>query len=157
VSWALAVVALSFSLIALPGWAVRAGQESAETRKQPVSVGRWTGNLPPETRMGINDAGTIRYYDERTVVDLVGLTTNGLAEPYRNGTGSLYEALENMEPGERPDYFFVYSTWTEGLENSGVFGDGPLRSFALTRPLGKTVAGCRASYGSHAPFHYWFV
>ena len=143
-SRALLGLALLFSLIALPAWAAKMGQESAETREQPVSIGRWIDrNLPPGARVGVNDAGAMRYYGDRPVVDLVGLTTNGLAEPYRNGTASLYEALEDMEPGERPDYFFVYPTWTEGLGDSGVLGDEPLRSFVLTRPLPNTVTGQR--------------
>ncbi len=153
VSGALVGLALLFSLGTLPDWAVKAGQESAQIREQQVSAGNWiTENLPPKAKVGVNDAGALRYYGEHPIVDLIGLTTNGLAEPYRNGMGSLYEALERMEPGERPDYFVIYpySEWVGDLANSGVFGNEPLQSFVLTRSTavtgGEVVSAFKADW-----------
>ncbi|HZG62439.1 MAG TPA: hypothetical protein VEY13_02860, partial [Rubrobacteraceae bacterium] len=101
--------ALVFSLIALPAWAVKMGQESAEIREQQISIGLWVrNNLPPEARVAVNDAGAIRYYGDHAIVDLVGLVTNRFTEPSRSGPGSIYEALEGMAPEQRPDYFVIY-------------------------------------------------
>ena len=52
-------------------------------------------------------------------VDLIGLTTNGLALPTRNGVGSLYERWRKMPEEKRPDYFAIYPTWFPGFEVPG--------------------------------------
>lgn len=143
--------ALVFSFIALPVWAVKMGQESAEIREQQISVGLWVrSNLPPESKVAVNDAGAIRYYGDRAIVDLVGLVTNGFAEPSRSGSGSIYEALEGMAPEQRPDYFVIYPDWFEGLENSGILGE-EIQSFTLLRETritgGREVMVYKADWG----------
>ena len=55
-------------------------RNASNIRDHQVAVGRWVHeNLPEDAVVGINDAGAIAYYGERTVVDLVGLVTNGSA------------------------------------------------------------------------------
>ena len=151
---ALAVFALVFSVFSLPMWATTAGGASSHIREQQVTVGKWIKeNLPEDARVGINDAGAMRYYGGHPTVDLVGLTTNGLALPYRNGMGSLYEALEKMPEEKRPDYFSVYPNWVSGLQASGVIGE-EIESFTMSsRPNvagivgGGTVAVYKANWG----------
>jgi hypothetical protein len=159
---ALAVFALVFSVFSLPMWATTAGGASSHIREQQVTVGKWLEeNLPPDARVAINDAGAMRYYGGHPTVDLVGLTTNGLALPYRNGMGSLYEALEDMPEEKRPDYFSVYPGWVSGLEASGVIGE-EIENFTMSsRPRvsgivgGDTVVVYEANWdmaGSGEPF-----
>lgn len=94
------------------------------------------------TRVGINDAGAVRYYGGgHPTVDLIGLTTNGLALPTRNGTGSLYEALERMPENERPDYFSIYPSWLSGMQPSGVFGREVKRFSLSDRPNLPSIVG----------------
>ena len=136
---ALAGFAVLGSLLGLPVWAATTGGNSLEIQEQQVTVGYWIKeNLPPGVRVGINDAGAIRYYGGHPTVDLIGLTTNGLALPYRNGVGSLYEALEKMPEEKRPDYFAIYPTWFPGFDASGVF-DEEVAMFSL--PSRSEVAG----------------
>ena len=139
---ALAVFALIFSVFSLPIWATTAGGASSHIREQQVTVGKWLKeNLPPGARVGINDAGAMRYYGGHPTVDLVGLTTNGLALPYRNGMGSLYEALERMPEEKRPDYFSVYPGWVSGLEASGIVGEEIERFTMSPRPRVSGIVG----------------
>lgn len=139
-SLALAGFALLFSLAVLPGWVQRIGRQSAEIREQQVSVGAWIeDNLPEGAIVGLNDAGAIRFVSGHPTVDLVGLTTNGLALPTRNGPGSLFEALESMEPEDRPEYFAIYEQWMGGLGNAGLFDGGLLKTFNLTQSTGITM------------------
>ena len=139
-SVALAGFALLFSLAVLPGWVQRIGRQSAEIREQQVSVGVWIkDNLPDGAVVGLNDAGAIRFFGDHPTVDLVGLTTNDLALPNRNGPGSLFEALESMEPEDRPDYFAIYEQWMGGLGNAGLFDGGLLKTFNLTQSTGITM------------------
>jgi len=139
---ALAGFALLCSLLGLPVWAATTGENSLQINEQQITVGHWIReNLPPGARVGINDAGAMRYYGGHPTVDLIGLTTNGLALPTRNGVGSLYEALEAMPEEKRPDYFAIYPTWFPGFDASGVL-DQELASFSLTsRPETAPIVG----------------
>jgi hypothetical protein len=140
---ALAGFAVLFSVLCLPVWAATAGADALQIKEQQVTVGYWIRkNLPPGARVGINDAGAIRYYGEHPTVDLLGLTTNGLVLPYENGAGSLYEALERMPEEERPDYFAIYPDWVPGsLYDSGVLGE-EIATFTLSdRPSAPGLAG----------------
>jgi len=151
---ALAGFALLVSLLSLPTWAAITGGASLQVKKQQVSVGYWIReNLPSGARVGINDAGAIRYYGGHPTVDLIGLTTNGLALPSRNGPGSLYEALEEMPEEKRPDYFAVYPDWFSAFYASGVFGEEIARFSLSSRPEvagivgGSEVVVFRADWG----------
>ena len=83
----------------------------------------------------------MRYYGDHPTVDLIGLTTNGLALPTRNGLGSLYEALEMMPEKKRPDYFAIYPTWFPGLEVSGVLDQEVARFSLSSRPETAGIVG----------------
>ena len=139
---ALASFAVLCSLLGLPVWAATTGGNSLQIKEQQVSVGYWIReNLPPGASVGVNDAGAMRYYGGHRTVDLIGLTTNGLALPTRNGVGSLYETLEKMPEEKRPDYFAIYPTWFPGFEASGVL-DQEIARFAISdRPEVAGIVG----------------
>ena len=131
----LLVIAMAFSVAALPTWAVRLGRQSATIRHTDVSAGAWiSGNLPPDTVVAAKDVGAIAYFGDRQVVDLIGLTTNGFAAVANNGTGSLYERLSHMPSEKRPDYFAVYNEVVgppiEPLRTTGVLAN-PLVVFPV--------------------------
>jgi hypothetical protein len=139
---ALAGFAILCSLLGLPVWAATTGGNSLQIKEQQVSIGYWIReNLPPGARVGVNDVGAMRYYGDHPTVDLIGLTTNGLALPTRNGLGSLYEALEKMPEEERPDYFAIYLTWFPGFEDSGVLGQEIARFSLSDRPETAGIVG----------------
>jgi hypothetical protein len=139
---ALAGFALLCSLLGLPVWAATTGGNSLQIKEQQISIGYWIReNLPPGARVGINDAGAMRYYGDHPTVDLIGLTTNGLALPTRNGLGSLYETLEMMPEEKRPDYFAIYPTWFPGLEVSGVLDQEVARFSLSSRPETAGIVG----------------
>ena len=139
---ALACFALLCSLLGLPVWAATTGGNSLQIKEQQVSVGYWIReNLPSGVHVGVNDAGAMRYYGGHPTVDLIGLTTNGLALPTRNGVGSLYEKLESMPQEKRPEYFAIYPTWFPGFYASGVL-DQEIARFSLSgRPETAGIVG----------------
>ena len=100
------MVLLSASTI--PGFLARYGSATRTTLQQQVRLGEWiAANLPADTRVGVYDAGAIRYYGERPTYDMVGLTgpiETSLA--WMQGSGSIYEAMERSP--ERPAAFAVY-------------------------------------------------
>lgn len=139
VAHALLATALVFSLSSLPSWALRLGQEAATIRETDVSVGSWIrGNLPPDAVVGVKDVGAVKYFSNHRVVDVLGLTTNHIAQASNNGIGALYEALRHMPVQERPDYFAIYDTapgpLIDDLRSSGVLGSSPLITFVVKSP-----------------------
>ncbi|MBZ0284961.1 MAG: hypothetical protein K8L97_29770 [Anaerolineae bacterium] len=73
--------------------------------EQPLQMARWLeANTPTEALVAVHDTGMMRYMGGRTTLDMVGLTTAGAADYWRNGPGSVAEFLMN----ERPDYVASY-------------------------------------------------
>lgn len=133
------VVVLLFSLAVLPTWATRLGQQAATIREAPVSIGHWLkDNVPAGDIIAVNDAGATTYFSGHHILDLMGLTTNGMARATNNGPGSLYEALRHLPPGQRPSYFSIYHDWPgapiQDLYGSGILGTAPVMVFLLTAP-----------------------
>ncbi|TNC27438.1 ArnT family glycosyltransferase [Amycolatopsis alkalitolerans] len=132
-------IALLFSLIAVPTWAVRYGRDTSTIRDTDVSVGAWIStNLPPGASVAVKDVGAVAYFGRHRVVDLIGLATNGLAEPSNNGIGSLYEAVRQLPPGKRPTYFATYDSGPGPsmamLRQVGILDSEPLQRFKVQTP-----------------------
>lgn len=139
VAHAVLAMVLVFSLSSLPTWALRLGQEAATIRETDISVAHWiSGNLPPGATVGVKDVGAVKYFSNHRVVDVIGLTTNHMAQASNNGIGTLYEALRHMPARERPDYFAFYDTTPgpliDDLRDSGVLGSSPLMTFDVESP-----------------------
>lgn len=103
-------------------------------RDQQVPMARWVADhLPQEARIGVHDVGLLRYFADRALYDVVGLTTPGPADSWRQGPGAIYEHMSASE--YRPDYFAIYPD-VQGLGylvGAGVFGD-MLAEFSLKLP-----------------------
>ncbi|OLM10183.1 hypothetical protein Ae717Ps2_4243 [Pseudonocardia sp. Ae717_Ps2] len=135
----LLAVVLLFTLAATPAWALRLGQQASAMREGPVSVAQWiAGNVPPGDAVAVNDVGAAAWFGGRRTVDLVGLTTNGMAAPSLNGPGTLYEALRALPGPERPQWFAVFDRWggvpVADLGRAGLLGAEPVITFALAGP-----------------------
>ncbi|HEY2194413.1 MAG TPA: hypothetical protein VGH76_19250 [Actinomycetospora sp.] len=132
-------VLLAFGLVSAPTWALRQGQQAAGIRESAVSVSQWLrSHTPPTAVIGVNDVGAVAWFSGRRVVDLVGLTTPGLARPALAGSGAMYEALARLPADRRPTYFSVFDR-TElvpvgELEAAKIFGEKPVTSFDAKSP-----------------------
>lgn len=72
---------------------------------QPLQMARWlAANTPSDAVVAVHDTGMMRYGGGRTTIDMVGLTTPGTADAWRNGPGAVGEVLESL----RPDYIASY-------------------------------------------------
>jgi hypothetical protein len=135
----LLAVVLLFTVAATPAWALRLGQQASAMREGPVSVAQWiAGNVPPGDVVAVNDVGAAAWFGGHRTVDLVGLTTNGMAAPALNGPGTLYEALRALPPDERPQWFAVFDRWggvpVADLGRAGLLGTEPVITFGLAGP-----------------------
>ncbi len=72
---------------------------------QPLQMARWLqANTPDDAVIAVHDVGMIRYMGGRTTLDMVGLTTKGAGDYWRNGPGAVAEFLMK----EKPDYIAAY-------------------------------------------------
>lgn len=103
-------------------------------RDQQVPMARWTAaNLPAGARVGVHDVGLMGYFSGLSLYDVVGLTTPGPAESWRQGPGAIFEHM--AQSAYRPDYFAIYPD-VQGLRylvDAGVFGQ-TLAEFAIELP-----------------------
>lgn len=132
----LVAVAALFTAAWLPHWAHVTIQDSASIRERLVTIAAWAkGNLPADARLGVHDVGAAAYLSGRHTVDLVGLTTNGLAKPALNGIGSLYEAIHDLPANQRPDYVAAYNSMPGGVELDKLADGSAYAEPVLTTPV----------------------
>jgi len=90
--------------------------------QQPLQMARWlAANTPVDATVAVHDVGMMRYIGNRTTIDMVGLTTPGAADYWRNGPGAVAQFLMK----ERPDYIAAY-TDARGLSylaDTGIYGE----------------------------------
>lgn len=135
----LLAVALLFTVVVTPTWAVRLGQQATAIREGPVSVAQWiSGNVPPGDVVAVNDVGAAAWFGGHHTIDLVGLTTNGIAAPSLNGPGTLYEAVRALPPDRRPQWFAIFDEWdgvaVSDLGRAALLGAEPVITFELVSP-----------------------
>jgi hypothetical protein len=129
--WVPVALIAALQLPSLPRFERHLADNAGNIHDQQVATGRWIhDHLPPDARVAINDAGAIAYYGERTVIDLVGLVTNGSALPNRGGPGTLYEWLESLPPERRPTHFAIFPAWYPYLRKTSLVGE-KLAQFTL--------------------------
>jgi len=105
---------------ALPGWATTYAANASDIRYQHIEMARVVNQrVPADALLGLNDVGAIAYFTDRPVFDVIGLTTNGVAEWSRHGEGTLWEMLERTP--RRPDYLAVYPYWLRSFHQTGTW------------------------------------
>lgn len=142
----MAAYALSFPSF-LGYYSLNAGYVAA----QPLPMARWINqHTPPEAVVAVHDTGSLRYIGGRTTVDMVGLTTPGAAEAWRNGPGSVAEFLER----QRPDYIASYGDghgYGLGyLEDTGLYAEA-LATYTVALDPQYNVALAASKQGIYRP------
>ncbi len=118
---------------------------------QPLQMARWLqANTPPDAVVAVHDTGLLRYEGGRTTLDIVGLTTPGAADYWRNGPGAVAEFLMR----ERPDYIAsfgdVHGFVLGILVDSCLYGE-PLAGFPVTLDPNFNVALAADFQGIYQP------
>ncbi|HUN09856.1 MAG TPA: hypothetical protein PLQ56_24850 [Aggregatilineales bacterium] len=98
---------------------------------QPYQMAQWLiTHSSADSRVAVHDTGLLRYIGGRTTLDMVGLTTPGAADYWRNGPGAVAELLMR----ERPDYIAAYGpghgVGLSYLTETRLY-DQPLATFAV--------------------------
>lgn len=147
----LTALVLIASLLTIPeflrAYALNVGYINA----QPLPMARWlAANTPEDAVIAVHDVGMMRFLGGRTTLDMVGLTTPGAADFWRNGPGSVGEFLDR----QRPDYVASYG---EGhglglgyIEATSLYGEELARFSTLLDPA-LNVALATESQGIFRP------
>jgi hypothetical protein len=91
---------------------------------QPLQMARWlSDNAPLQARVAVHDVGAMRYLGGRTTLDIVGLTTPGAADYWRNGPGSVGEWIDSQRPDLIASYGVGHGLGLGYLEATDLYAD----------------------------------
>ncbi len=112
----------------------RFGWNCQNMNEVQVAFGRWVdANVPPDRAVAINDAGAIRYFGNRSAVDLMGLNDRQvLFDPaFRRGFADADTAADYLL-ARRVDCAIVFRAWFHQLVNQPRFSArfAPVQMFA---------------------------
>ena len=148
---ALAGLALAASLLTIPefirAYALNVGYINA----QPLPMARWlAANAPEDAVVAVHDVGMMRFLGGRTTLDMVGLTTAGAADFWRNGPGSVAEFLDRQRPDLVASYGVGHGLGLGYLEATSLYG-AELARFSTTLDPALNVALAAESQGIFRP------
>ncbi len=107
-SWGLVGLLMIFGVWSMAQFVGYYAMNTRSVALQPLAMARWLSqNTPADAVVAVHDVGMMRYLGDRTTIDMVGLTTAGAADWWRNGPGAVGEYLTVVEP--RPDYIAAYN------------------------------------------------
>jgi hypothetical protein len=99
------VMALAWTAVVWETWRNAYALNVGYIYSQPYPMARWlAANTSPIAMIAVHDVGMMRYRGERMTLDIVGLTTPGAAEYWRQGPGAVGEFIVR----NRPDYIASY-------------------------------------------------
>lgn len=98
---------------------------------QPLQMARWLqANTPENAVIAVHDVGMMRYMGGRTTLDIVGLTTKGAADYWRNGPGAVAEFLMKGKPDYIASYGYGHGYGLGMIADTDIYGK-PLVSFPV--------------------------
>jgi hypothetical protein len=120
-------------------------------RDQPLAMARWLReNTPEDAVIAVHDVGMMRYMGGRTTLDLVGLTTPGAADYWRNGPGAIGTFLDRMRPDYIASYGAGHGLGLGFLQDTALYGE-PLATFSVTLDHTVNVALAADTQGVYRP------
>ncbi len=118
---------------------------------QPLQMARWLqANTPDNAVIAVHDVGMMRYMGGRTTLDMVGLTTKGAADYWRNGPGSVAEFLMQEKPDYIASYGYGHGYGLGMIADTDIFGK-PLASFPVELDSNANVALAADFQGIYKP------
>lgn len=109
-------IVLLASFCFYPMWLMRYAEHCTMIANKQTKAALWMNrNLPPQSKVAINDAGALAFFGDLPVYDMVGLVTNNNAVAYRMGDAGTYENLTALLDEDRPQYAAVFSSWFEEM------------------------------------------
>ncbi len=110
------VLGTALILLSLP-WAVfflvAYGRNCADIAFQHIDLAERlnAGNPRTPRLLGLHDTGALAYFGRYRTLDLEGLASARFRHAARLGAAGIWEEMERVSPGDRPDMLAVYPTW----------------------------------------------
>jgi hypothetical protein len=103
-------------VLSLPGAAyfvTAYGRNCADIRFQHIELAEKlrTGNPVHPRILGTHDAGALAYFGDYPLLDIEGLVSPAFRRAARLGAAGIWETLERLPPGDRPDALALYPSW----------------------------------------------
>ncbi len=118
---------------------------------QPLQMARWLqANTPDDAVIAVHDVGMMRYVGGRTTLDMVGLTTKGAADYWRNGPGAVAEFLMKGKPDYIASYGHGHGFGLGMIADTDIYGK-PLASFPVELDNSANVALAADFQGIYKP------
>jgi hypothetical protein len=96
-----------FSLASFFYFGAAYGKNCQDIYFQQITLGRWINqHLPASASIVVNDAGALRYFGQRRIIDYFGLTTTEIVNKKIKGPGSIFEYLRHRE---KPSHSAVHT------------------------------------------------
>ena len=118
---------------------------------QPLQMARWLqANTPDNAVIAVHDVGMMRYMGGRTTLDIVGLTTKGAADYWRNGPGAVAEFLMQEKPDYIASYGYGHGYGLGMIADTDIYGK-PIASFPVDLDNNANVALAANFQGIYKP------
>lgn len=148
---ALGAAMLAGALVSIPGfiraYAVNIGYINA----QPLPMARWLAEYAPgDVVVAVHDVGMMCFLGGRTTLDMVGLTTPGAADYWRNGPGAVGEFLDAQRPDLVASYGAGHGLGLGYLEATSIYG-AQLAAFTTALDPALNVALAAEAQGIFRP------
>ncbi len=146
-------VVIGFSLVLNTSWKFiqHFALNVAYVYSQPYQMAQWLiGHTSPDSQIAVHDTGLLRYVGGRVTLDMVGLTTPGAAEYWRNGPGSVAEFLMRVQPDYIAAYGIGHGVGLGYLAETRIYGP-PLAKFPVWLDDHHNVALAAAEQGIYQP------
>ncbi|MBA3871928.1 MAG: hypothetical protein H0X30_22505, partial [Anaerolineae bacterium] len=118
---------------------------------QPLQMARWLqANTPDNAVIAVHDVGMMRYMGGRTTLDIVGLTTKGAADYWRNGPGAVAEFLMKEKPDYIASYGYGHGYGLGMIADTDIYGK-PVVSFPVELDNSANVALAADSQAIYKP------
>jgi hypothetical protein len=107
-AWVVGVIVL-FMLPQFVRFFFLLGDSDRHIYYQQVTFSNWIrNNTQADARIGVNDVGAHKYWGDRYITDLVGLTDDDLKGVFFSGWGSIYDVLMRRPGDRRPQYILIH-------------------------------------------------
>lgn len=154
-----AFVLLALFVVFSAGWALFTAVDFIKMQwlnvryvyEQPYQMALWLAlNTPSDAIVAVHDVGLMRYIGNRVTLDMVGLTTRGAAEAWRNGPGSVAQLLLRHQPHYIASYGKGHGYGLGTLAMTRLFGE-PLATFTVELDNRANVALAGPEQGIYRP------